>query len=207
MYLFSRFFGIGMDCLSSMILLSPAVLVILKLSGRKIVSTHTVLLLLYVCVLAGIYSVTGLPDIRYSNFEPTLNLIPMADLLSSPEQYLMNILMFLPVGFLLPLLWDQYKDLKQVLIFSCFLTLFIELAQVFTFRTTDIDDLLTNLLGAVIGYFMVSLPAKKRNFLLPVGIHNDYEEGHGQWSYLLLLVFQQFFIQPYWSAFFWDTLL
>ena len=112
MYLFSRFFGIGMDCLSSMILLSPAVLVILKLSGRKIVSTHTVLLLLYVCVLAGIYSVTGLPDIRYSNFEPTLNLIPMADLLSSPEQYLMNILMFLPVGFLLPLLWDQYKDLK-----------------------------------------------------------------------------------------------
>ncbi len=207
MYLFSRFFGIGMDCLSSMILLSPAVLVILKLSGRKIVSTHTVLLLLYVCVLAGIYSVTGLPDIRYSNFEPTLNLIPMADLLSSPEQYLMNILMFLPVGFLLPLLWDQYKDLKQVLIFSCFLTLFIELAQVFTFRTTDIDDLLTNLLGAVIGYFMVSLPAKKRNFLLPVGIRNDYEEGHGQWSYLLLLVFQQFFIQPYWFAFFWDTLL
>lgn len=207
MYLFSRFFGIGMDCLSSMILLTPAVLVVLKLSGRKIVSAHTVFLLLYVCVLAGICSVTGLPNIKYNSFDPTLNLVPMTDLLNSPEQYLMNILMFLPVGFLLPLLWDQYKDLKQVLIFSCFLTLFIEIAQVFTFRTTDIDDLLTNLSGAVIGYLLVSLPAKKWNLLLPVGIRNDYEEGHGQWAYLLLLIFQQFFIQPYWSAFFWDTLL
>lgn len=207
MYLFSRFFGIGMDCLSSMILLTPAVLVVLKLSGRKIVSAHTVFLLLYVCVLAGICSVTGLPNIKYNSFDPTLNLVPMTDLLNSPEQYLMNILMFLPVGFLLPLLWDQYKDLKQVLIFSCFLTLFIEIAQVFTFRTTDIDDLLTNLSGAVIGYLLVSLPAKKRNLLLPVGIRNDYEEGHGQWAYLLLLIFQQFFIQPYWSAFFWDALL
>ena len=132
-----------------------ASLLILKLSGRKLKSPHTVLLLLYLCVLAGIYSVTGLPDIRYCSFDFSFNVIPMLDLLSSPSQYLLNVLMFVPVGFLLPLLWDGYQDWKQVLGFCCFLTIFIEIAQVFTFRTTDIDDLITNLLGAGIGYLLI----------------------------------------------------
>lgn len=206
MYL-SRFLGIGMDCLSSMLILAPASLLILKLSGRKLKSPHTVLLLLYLCVLAGIYSVTGLPDIRYCSFDFSFNVIPMLDLLSSPSQYLLNVLMFVPVGFLLPLLWDGYQDWKQVLGFCCFLTIFIEIAQVFTFRTTDIDDLITNLLGAGIGYLLIRLPAKKGNWHLPPGIADDYEEKHGQWSYLLLVFLQQFFLQPYWSAFFWDSLL
>lgn len=206
MYL-SRFLGIGMDCLSSMLMLTPASLLILKVSGRRLKSPHTILLLVYLCVLAGIYSVTGLPDIKDCGFDLTFNVIPMLDLFSSPAQYLLNILMFLPVGFLLPLLWDDYQDWKQVLGFCCFLTVFIEIAQVFTFRTTDIDDLITNLLGAGIGYLLIRLPAKKRNWHLPPGISNDYEEKHGQWSYLLLVFLQQFFVQPYWSAFFWDTLL
>lgn len=206
MYL-SRFLGIGMDCLSSMLMLTPASLLILKVSGRRLKSPHTILLLVYLCVLAGIYSVTGLPDIKDCGFDLTFNVIPMLDLFSSPAQYLLNILMFLPVGFLLPLLWDDYQDWKQVLGFCCFLTVFIEIAQVFTFRTTDIDDLITNLLGAGIGYLLIRLPAKKGNWHLPPGISNDYEEKHGQWSYLLLVFLQQFFVQPYWSAFFWDTLL
>ena len=196
-----------MDCLSSMILLTPAALLILKLSGRKLKSPHTVLLLFYLCVLVGIYSVTGLPDASYCEFDFTYNAIPMVDILSSPAQYALNVLMFLPVGFLLPLLWDEYRGWKQVLGFCAFLTVFIEVAQVFTFRTTDIDDLLTNLLGAGIGYTLISLPARTYGWLLPVGISNDYEERYDQWSYLVLVLFQQFFIQPYWSAFFWDTLL
>lgn len=203
----SRFLGIGMDCLSSMILLTPASLLILKLSGRKLKSPHTILLLLYLCVLAGIYSVTGLPDVSYCSLDFSFNVIPMVDILSSPFQYLLNVLMFIPVGFLLPLLWDEYQGWKQVLGFSCFLTVFIEIAQVFTFRTTDIDDLITNLLGAGLGYLLIHLPAKKGNWRLPPGISDDYEEKHGQWSYLFLVVLQQFFIQPYWSAFFWDSLL
>ena len=150
-----RFLGIGMDCLSSMLILTPMTLVILKLSGRRLKSRHTVCLLLYLCVLSGIYSVTGLPDVKDCSFDFTCNLIPMADLLHSPDQYVLNILMFLPVGFLLPLLWDEYQDFRKVFGFCCFLTVFIEIAQAFTFRTTDIDDLLTNLLGAGIGCLLI----------------------------------------------------
>lgn len=206
MYLI-RFLGIGMDCLSSMLILTPLTLVILKLSGRRLVSRHTVCLLLYLCVLCGIYSVTGLPDIKYCSFDFTWNLIPMADVFHSPGQYVLNILMFLPVGFLLPLLWDEYQDFRHVFGFCCFLTVFIEIAQVFTFRTTDIDDLLTNLLGAGIGYLLIHLPAGKLKLRLPLDIDRDYEEKHGQWVYLLVLFLQQFFWQPYFSAFFWDSIL
>ncbi len=201
MYL-SRFLGIGMDCLSSMLLLTPAVLLILKLSGRRLLCLHTLFLLLYLCTLTGIYSVTGIPDVKYFRFDFSLNLIPMVDILNSPMQYLLNILLFLPVGFLLPLLFDEYTDWKQVLKFCCFLTIFIEVAQVFTFRTTDIDDLITNLLGAGIGCLLVRLSAERMKLRIPFNIENDYEEQHGQWSYLILLFLQQFFIQPYWSAFF-----
>ena len=202
-----RFLGIGMDCLSSMLILTPMTLVILKLSGRRLKSRHTVCLLLYLCVLSGIYSVTGLPDVKDCSFDFTCNLIPMADLLHSPDQYVLNILMFLPVGFLLPLLWDEYQDFRKVFGFCCFLTVFIEIAQAFTFRTTDIDDLLTNLLGAGIGFLLIRLPAKKWHLKLPLDIDRDYEEQHGQWVYLLVLFLQQFFVQPYFSAFFWDTVL
>lgn len=195
-----------MDCLSSMLLLTPAVLLILKLSGRRLLCLHTLFLLLYLCTLTGIYSVTGIPDVKYFRFDFSLNLIPMVDILNSPMQYLLNILLFLPVGFLLPLLFDEYTDWKQVLKFCCFLTIFIEVAQVFTFRTTDIDDLITNLLGAGIGCLLVRLSAERMKLRIPFNIENDYEEQHGQWSYLILLFLQQFFIQPYWSAFFWDML-
>ena len=206
MYLF-RFLGIGMDCLSGMLILTPVTLLILKLSGRRLKSLHTVCLLLYLCVLTGIYSVTGIPDVKDCSFDFTLNLVPMVDIVSSPMQYLLNVLMFLPVGFLLPLLWDEYGDWKHVLGFCCFLTVFIEVTQIFTFRTTDIDDLITNLLGAGLGCFLVHLLAGKSKRKLPFNIDNDYEEQHGQWVYLLVLFLQQFFLQPYWSAFFWDTLL
>ena len=179
----------------------------MKLSGRRLKNKHMFFLLLYLCVLTGIYSVTGIPDIKDCSFDFTLNLIPLVDVLSSPDQYLLNILMFLPVGFLLPLLWDEYQDFRHLMGFCCFLTVFIEVAQVFTFRTTDVDDLLTNLLGAALGYALIHLPAKRWNIRLPLNIDNDYEEKHGQWVYLLVLFLQQFFVQPYWSAFFWDTLL
>ena len=202
-----RFLGIGMDCISSMLMLAPAALLILKLSGRRLKNKHMFFLLLYLCVLTGIYSVTGIPDIKDCSFDFTHNLIPLVDVLSSPDQYLLNILMFLPVGFLLPLLWDEYQDFRHLMGFCCFLTVFIEVAQVFTFRTTDVDDLLTNLLGAALGYALIHLPAKRWNIRLPLNIDNDYEEKHGQWVYLLVLFLQQFFVQPYWSAFFWDTLL
>lgn len=207
MYLIWRFLGIGMDCLSSMLLLTPVVLVFQKLTKRRLWSLHTGFLLLYVCTLAGIFSVTGLPNAKYWRIDFSVNFIPMADVFNSPMQYFMNILMFVPVGFLLPLLWKQYKDWKWIMGFGCFLTVFIEAAQIFTFRTTDIDDLLTNLLGAGIGFFLVKTMGEKLKVPLPVESGDGKIEKAGPVIVFFLVFLVNFFIWPYWSAFFWDSVL
>lgn len=131
----------------------------------------------------------------------------MADVFNSPMQYFMNILMFVPVGFLLPLLWKQYKDWKWIMGFGCFLTVFIEAAQIFTFRTTDIDDLLTNLLGAGIGFFLVKTMGEKLKVPLPVESGDGKIEKAGPVIVFFLVFLVNFFIWPYWSAFFWDSVL
>lgn len=211
MYWMIKVMAIGMDCLSSMLLLAPAALVFQKVSGRRMFSVHTLFLLFYVGVLGGIFSVTGLPTLKYFQFDLSVNLIPMTDILSSPGQYVLNVLMFVPVGFLLPLLWEKYGDWKQVLGFGCFLTLFIEIAQVFTFRTTDIDDLITNLLGTGLGFQAVKILGERMKVPLPLTLplRPDGRSGRTAESWILLLIvfLIYFFIQPCWSAFFWDHVL
>lgn len=202
-----RFYGILMDCLSSMLMLTPVILMLVKAQGRKIRSIHTIGVFLYVCVLAGIFSVTGIPNIKYWRLDFSYNVIPMVDIFSSTTQYLLNVLMFIPVGFLLPFLWERYQGIKQVLKFGCFLTMFIETAQIFTFRTTDIDDILTNLLGALLGYLLAWVLIKGCRLSCPLCKGAEIEEKNGQWMYFLAVLLEQFFVQPYWSAFFWDTLL
>lgn len=207
MYVIWRIMAIGMDCLSFMLLLTPWILIFQRMAGRRIWSLHTAFLLLYACTLAGIFSVTGLPDIKYWRIDFSVNYIPMADILNSPMQYFLNVLMFVPIGFLLPVLWEKYNDWKYTMGFGCFLTVFIEIAQVFTFRTTDIDDLLTNLLGAGIGFLAVRALGQKLSIPLPVEPGNGRVEKAGPWVIFLIAFLINFLVQPYWSAFFWDSVL
>lgn len=63
-----------------------------------------------------------------------------------------NIILFVPLGFCIPLLWNISYD-KVMLIGFCY-TLFIEATQMFMPRVTDIDDLILNCLGVAIGIFI-----------------------------------------------------
>lgn len=84
-----------------------------------------------------------------------INLIPFQS--EGIMTYVLNIIMFLPLGFLIPLIWKQYRNpLKILLIGFCF-SLSIEICQLFNRRNTDIDDLMMNTLGAVVGYFIWKL--------------------------------------------------
>lgn len=64
-----------------------------------------------------------------------------------------NIIIFVPFGFLIPLLFKQVNNVKLACkIFIKFIFL-IELLQLFTFTGVfDIDDIILNTLGALIGY-------------------------------------------------------
>lgn len=62
-----------------------------------------------------------------------------------------NIVMFLPIGFGLALLWNGWTAKKMAVTGLC-VTLFIELNQLWQKRGCDVDDLWLNLLGVMLGY-------------------------------------------------------
>lgn len=62
-----------------------------------------------------------------------------------------NILMFVPWGFGLLLLWEKNRSLIRLIFFSAVLPIVIEGAQLFIGRQVDVDDFLLNFLGALLG--------------------------------------------------------
>ena len=67
---------------------------------------------------------------------------------------LLNVVLFVPLGGLLPLLWKKCKKWYVTLPIGFGLSLAIELVQLaFCLGSCDVDDLFANTLGAVIGYF------------------------------------------------------
>lgn len=152
---------------------------------------RTALYFLFALYLAAVYHLTGLPTVLFITFDINLNLIPFEIFTKELVLSLLNIAMFVPLGFFLPLLWKKYRRLKNTLLFGVGATVFIELAQLFTYRATDINDLITNTAGALLGYLLFRLAHKLR----PVGIAHAKERG----DLLLILAVTaagMFFVQP-----------
>lgn len=68
-----------------------------------------------------------------------------------------NIVLFLPLGILLPLTFARFRSLKRVMAIAFCLSLSIETIQFFSRfigspRAVDIDDVLLNTLGACLGF-------------------------------------------------------
>lgn len=73
-----------------------------------------------------------------------------------------NILLFVPLGFLLPLISGTLVSRKRVLIVACALSSSIETIQLLSrlagsFRSVDVDDVLLNTLGAGVGFALFVL--------------------------------------------------
>lgn len=63
-----------------------------------------------------------------------------------------NIIMFLPIGFFASLFLDKPRWWKSVLLTAA-LSLFVEVFQLFVSRGTDVDDLILNALGGLLGHW------------------------------------------------------
>lgn len=66
-----------------------------------------------------------------------------------------NIIGFIPFGILLPLLLKRARTFKRFFFYAISGIVLIELIQLFTLRGSfDIDDLILNMLGSLIGYMI-----------------------------------------------------
>ena len=64
-----------------------------------------------------------------------------------------NVLMFLPLGFLPPLLWKPFQKFWKMLLWGGLIIIGVELIQLFALvGNCDVDDLLLNLVGIALGY-------------------------------------------------------
>ena len=87
--------------------------------------------------------------------------IPFQNLLSGHSGWeifmlLGNIIMFLPLGFFTALLWRDPSWLKSLLAGFSF-SLFVEVIQFFIGRSSDVNDVLLNSLGALCGFWLFCL--------------------------------------------------
>lgn len=68
-----------------------------------------------------------------------------------------NILLGVPFGVLLPVLWPRARGVLRVLLLTAVVMLLVELIQgaVITGRAFDIDDVILNTSGALLGYLLL----------------------------------------------------
>lgn len=82
-----------------------------------------------------------------------ISVIPFKDF--SAFGCIANVVMLMPLGFFLPLLWKNCRSFWKMFVAGCVVSIFIESLQLFTFRATDIDDLLMNTLGGGSGIWVL----------------------------------------------------
>lgn len=72
-----------------------------------------------------------------------------------------NVVIFLPLGLLPPLLWRKLRHLWAAIGLSAAVSCLIEFLQLFLDRAVDVDDVILNTLGGLLGYFLFCFIPKK----------------------------------------------
>ena len=189
-------FSLGLDLFCAGLILVPLFLLLNRFRFRNL--TKAALYCVFSLYLVAVYHLVGLPCITYINPGLNLTLIPFLDMIAAPRATVLNVALFLPLGFLLPLLWKHFRTMKNALFFGFGMSLTIELLQILVGRATDINDLITNTLGTCLG-FLLAKPLLKA---VPGG------EDHRSLFLICSIVFAvMFFVDPYIFTFFWDLIL
>lgn len=109
--------------------------------------------------------VLAIKNIDYIPFISTITIFKNSQSINYYKDFIVliggNLIMLTPIALLFPLLNRDKYDIKQVTLLAFYLSLTIELLQLITnilindiARTVEIDDLIQNVSGCVIAYFL-----------------------------------------------------
>lgn len=205
-----RLLSIGIECFSSIVFMIPVVIVLQYTLFKQYGSGKMFMVFVFAVYSMAVFSVTGIPSVYTMRVDFTFNLIPLIDLFNSPVEYIkntiLNVILFMPMGVLLPVIWKEYRSIKKTVFMGLAISFIIELLQIFTFRLTDIDDLITNTLGTFLGYYCGKMILFKFPLKLPVKAENV--SGKYEPVIILTSIFLiAFFFQPLVSNKIWDIVL
>lgn len=183
---------LGRDILISLIAITITLAINTKCKNQRVISLYNIGIILFSISIVIIFSLTGISPISGFNVDIRINEIVFIPFVGIVEMFqggltahtiinvLGNIIMFLPLGFLLPLLWRNLECFKKTVMFGFGISLLIEFTQLFLTRATDIDDLILNTLGTMLGYLTFIIFKKifprfnGKLFIESIGMQNKF---------------------------------
>ena len=109
----------------------------------------------YVCVILRITGIIGQDLYFYFSPNNLLGFLSVPFAGASILMIILNFLLFVPYGFLCGYVFqEKMLYIRHALILGCASSFCIEVMQAFTGRMTEIDDLLINTAGFVVGYLL-----------------------------------------------------
>lgn len=111
--------------------------IVLSLIGKKQSIARIIVSYVFCLYLVGILTMTGV-CIRGS-FSPRIVYIPFVDMVRGPVDTVLNILLFIPLGFFLPLLYEKYNNISKIAFAAVLISLSVEIAQMFGTGATDME--------------------------------------------------------------------
>lgn len=162
--------------------------------------SYPVLLLMF-CYFASVAAITIVPLPYSEKFKKSnINLVPLVktyENLFSPakkqsrllakdvlQNIIGNIIMFMPLGIFLPMADKRFENYKRIFVFAAAGSMLIELAQYLSryinnYRQVDIDDVILNTLGAILGYYIYkSWMTRKQSFSDEKAEVNDWQKNN-----------------------------
>ena len=193
-----RIYGMCLEAGVAAVILVPVFLILNKAYFHSL--SQTVGYFLFALYLAAVDAVVGLPCISYIRLDFNFNFVPFLYMFSDYKASLLNVLLFVPLGFFLPFFWKRFSNFGFTLLFGFCFSALIEFLQIFTFRATDINDLMTNTFGTILGYLLARIALK----LLPEIVPSERTKD----AFLVCGVTfgVMFFLQPFLADLVWKFL-
>ncbi len=173
--------------------------------GVRTPKAHIIGAYFFCLLIVAVFAATGRPslyaltlDVMYVSLTPFRYVNTL--------QYGLSVLLFVPVGFMLPLLWTKFEKKRYTILYGALFSLFIELGQLFTYRATDIDDLLTNTAGAIIGCLLFALTKRLFPKIAVCAIGSATHWKHERKFYFCAAWLSLFLIPPVIADWIWGAL-
>ncbi len=130
-----------------------------KIKGKDILLVNTLMYtyLSFVLYFTLMPIITSIPFVLNHPYKP-MNLVPFIDVLEGRgdflRQIILNVIMTVPFGFLYPLTRNRTGKFITTVLFCFLMSLGIEILQplVDGSRSSDITDIITNVIGGMLGY-------------------------------------------------------
>lgn len=120
----------------------------------------------------GVLSLTILPVVPAPESGGWRDMVILMPFMVDAPSFVLNVIMFVPFGVLVPLLWRRADSLKNIIWYAAATSCGIELCQLIMDvaqagrRTVDVNDVVANVTGAAFGLVVLRLA-------LPDPAHRD----------------------------------